>query len=844
MKKVLALAVALAAIASVVLPVTALAAPPDPLTKGPYGVNRSYYNAGTLQLTVPSSGLIPSKEEPCTSGYQYPHQYGQSSKCPGTTLPQPLEGSITWPKGDPNPYKVILFLHGRHTACKGTTGIDGGTGAGQVFATGACQNPTVPVNPTGPSGPELSEDIGSETGFWPSWGGYNYISDLLASWGYVVISPSAGALVGFDGTNVLDAGGFARAEIIANTLDVLYAWNQGTPGPAPTAIQTANGQTGIGTQLAGKLDFSKVGIMGHSRGGEGVTEFIAYNRARPEPGRKYNLQAVFSLAPIDRNKQIPVGTNFATLLPACDGDVTTIAGANAFERGKYAVPNDPYAKVEYYVEGANHNFYNTRWPNSDRSGSDIACGSNTGTGKARLSPEDQRKTGLATMPTFLRAYVGGETELLPWLTGEAGSIPASACATGATHVPICEDQIKQTYIAPAGERLDILRPSPGVRPTTLSPTAPNDAGGTYTGTGFSIFQWCNPDPFATVLANPPATQTTAALLACEGPIKGTTSANAAIQSWGPQLTLAWSAPATLTTTLRGDARDATPYDNLVFRAAFQSNDEILNPVGNFYDPRTATQNFYVAVIDREGEESVHKLTDFYSGGVEKALGTSPNSTQHVVLNQFRAPIALLKADGVDVSDLDRIEFRFGTAGVNATGAIQFSDVAFQKAPFAAATPKAVLTPLPTDPPVPGLDALKTGEPRLATEPGYCVDRKKPTVRIATVKTGSRFVVSGKAADKGCAARAGKKASSGSIERVQVSVFKQVGKKCRFLAASGKLMKKTRCTTPISVVASGKRHWKLRPPGSPPPGAYKVAALAFDGVGNVSSVKFGRIEVGS
>ena len=50
--------------------------------------------------------------------------------------------------------------------------------------------------------------------------------------------------------------------------------------------------------------------MGHSRGGEAVTQFITYNRQRPSPGRRYNLQAVFALAPIDRNKQYPVGTNY------------------------------------------------------------------------------------------------------------------------------------------------------------------------------------------------------------------------------------------------------------------------------------------------------------------------------------------------------------------------------------------------------------------------------------------------------------------------------------------------------------------------------------------------------
>ena len=837
MKKVLVLAVFAAVIASAVLPVTALAAPPDPLTTGPYGVNRSYYDAGTLQLTVPSSGITPGSGS-CTTSAGAAHEYGQSSKCPDSTFPQPLQGSVTWPKGDPNPYKVILFLHGRHTACKGTTGLDS-PGGSQSFTTGNCPN-NVPVG-EGPSGPEIPQDKGSETGYWPSWEGYNYITDLLASWGYVVISPSAGALVTFDGSSVMDAGALARAEIIANSLDLLHDWNEGTPAPAPTAVQLAAGQPGIGNALAGKLDFSKVGIMGHSRGGEGVAEFIPYNRARPEGGRKYNLQAVFALAPIDRDKQIPTGTNFATLLPACDGDVTTLAGANMFERGKYATPEDPYAKVQYYVEGANHNYYNTRWPASDRSGSDIACGS-TPASRIRLIEEDQRKTGLATIPTFLRVYLGGETDLMPWLTGEAG-FPNSACPTGPTHVALCADEVKQTYIAPAGERQDIVRPGPGSQPTTAGPQAPDDAGGVYSGTGFATFQWCNPDPFATVLANPPASQTTAPLVACEGPQVGNVTASGAIQSFGPQLSLAWDGPATLKATVRGNARNASVFKNLVFRAAIQSNDTTRNAVGNFVDPRSSTQDFRIALVDREGHESAHKLTEFFSGGVEKALGETPNNTQHVILDQFRAPLSTFAADGVDISDLDRVELRFGGEGVNATGAIQFADLAFQEQPTVLSSPKAATSPLPTDPPIPAVDGFITGAPRLATASGVCVDHAKPSIRISSLSGGRHLSIAGRAFDNGCAASSSRKAKAGKVARVQVAVIKKAGKRCRFLTADGALLKPVTCAIPASIVASGKRHWKVHPRHRVPPGHYVVVAVAIDDVGNVSSTSVRRIKVG-
>ena len=72
-----------------------------------------------------------------------------------------------------------------------------------------------------------------------------------------------------------------------------------------------------------------------------------------------------SLAPIDSQKQVPLGTNFGVILPACDGDVSTLAGANAYERSKYPNGADAFAKVQFYVQGADHNYFNTVWTNDD-----------------------------------------------------------------------------------------------------------------------------------------------------------------------------------------------------------------------------------------------------------------------------------------------------------------------------------------------------------------------------------------------------------------------------------------------------------------------------------------------
>src|SRR4029078_11828637 len=93
-----------------------------------------------------------------------------------------------------------------------------------------------------------------------------------------------------------------RRILIAAALDALYAANQ---APMP-----ANADNNLGAALVGKLDLSRVGLMGHSRGGEGVTKFIDYNRDPPAPGRKYTLRGVISLAPVDYERRAPYGVPY------------------------------------------------------------------------------------------------------------------------------------------------------------------------------------------------------------------------------------------------------------------------------------------------------------------------------------------------------------------------------------------------------------------------------------------------------------------------------------------------------------------------------------------------------
>ena len=317
-------------------------------------------------------------------------RYGVST----TDFPGPVEllASIHYPTNLPaGPYPVILFLHGRHATCF--------VGGVSVVTVALHVNGSQPI---------------------PSYKGYDYVSEVLASHGYVVVSISANGVNAVD-NGVFDLGALARAELIQKHLDILSTFN--TTGGAP-----------FGTKFVGKFNMSQIGTMGHSRGGEGVVRQHVLNNSLGAP---YGIKAVFPLAPVDFNRFVVNNAALNVLLPYCDGDVSDLQGVHFFDDARYNVAGDSAPKHYELVMGANHNFYNTIWsPSSPFPGaandwlafvpgghSDSQCGS--GPGNQRLTEAQQRGTGLAYMTAFFRAYVGGESQFIPILTGDAPPPPSA-----------------------------------------------------------------------------------------------------------------------------------------------------------------------------------------------------------------------------------------------------------------------------------------------------------------------------------------------------------------------------------------------------------------------------------
>jgi len=512
----------------------------------------------------------------------------------GDSYETDIHGYIRYPEDGNGPFPVLLFQHGRHQTCE--------TGIGQL-----------PVLVGDDNCPDLAPIITPAN----SYRGYDYLVENLASHGYAVISIDTNDINDNDGSaGSSDTGALARAELILAHLD---------------AFRDINNQGGAGfDQLTGKLDMRRIGLMGHSRGGEGVDQAITVNAARENP---HALHAVFALAPTDYVDQQVAGVVFATLLPYCDGDVEDLMGSFAYDNARYADPTDPWPKFQILSMGANHNYFNTIWTSDDWEIHGTATDSHCGTQSAsntRDTPAGQRALGQFFMASFFRYFIGQEEEFADYWSGLA-AVPASACPDG--EAP-CADRYHLSVHPGAGDRL--------VVEDTITEAAlqHNALDLPVTFTGFTDFGHCTPE--------------------------GRSGEGCAVAeptfSTAPQLYLSWNGPATYRSELGG--LDVRSLDVFSLRIGVSLSDTANSPA----------QDFDIVLIDRTGNEAV-----VAAGTLGEALFDPPGDTfatggsEKTTLNGIHAPLALFNA--VDLSQLQAIELRFGRTEA---GTVQMSDLMFRR----------------------------------------------------------------------------------------------------------------------------------------------------------------------
>jgi dienelactone hydrolase len=226
--------------------------------------------------------------------------------------------------------------------------------------------------------------------------GYAWLGELLASKGYILASIDENFLNGgIRGEND------ARGWMLLKHLEVFRALNDSTGKP-----------------LQGKIDMTRIALMGHSRGGEAVAIAGAFNRLPAYPDdatQKFNfnfdIKALVAIAPVDgqyrpAEQPTPVSDyNYLVIHGSHDGDVSNFSGLTQYNRFRYTRPG-PEFKSAIWMHRANHGQWNTVWNNKDNGSYSVRALQL----KALIDGEEQRRFGRVVIGGFLDATLKGKDE--------------------------------------------------------------------------------------------------------------------------------------------------------------------------------------------------------------------------------------------------------------------------------------------------------------------------------------------------------------------------------------------------------------------------------------------------
>ena len=190
--------------------------------------------------------------------------------------------------------------------------------------------------------------------------------------------------------------------------------------PEPLEPTWRRRRLGVGANLQGHLDFTNVGMMGHSRGGDGVR--AAYNdyidAGSIWPGMiedPVTFKGVFEIAPVDFLGNNSKGVAWNIIAGMCDGDVFDLEGIPPYDRDILPPFESPqYAEIDVPCLGRQSQLLQhpvagqRRYRSADRRifpTSAPAAGMSLYFTMSPGSPQ-QRLTSMSSLLAFFRANVG------------------------------------------------------------------------------------------------------------------------------------------------------------------------------------------------------------------------------------------------------------------------------------------------------------------------------------------------------------------------------------------------------------------------------------------------------
>lgn len=202
---------------------------------------------------------------------------------------------------------------------------------------------------------------GNHTMEYLSTSGYDYLGEQLASHGFIAISVDEDFINFSNISNIPNRNYELRAWVMMQHLATLQRMNE-----SPSSF------------LYGKIDFDKVGLMGHSRGGQAVGMVADYERFFSDFGddellesmKNITIKGIVAIAPTDKsiNSKRPHlrDVSFLLIHGARDADVNDFSNERHFYRTSFH-PLDSGFKASVYIEKANHTQFNSDWGRMDLS---------------------------------------------------------------------------------------------------------------------------------------------------------------------------------------------------------------------------------------------------------------------------------------------------------------------------------------------------------------------------------------------------------------------------------------------------------------------------------------------
>jgi hypothetical protein len=644
---------------------TLTAATTDPAVAHAGSVSWQWSSGGSSTATGPTS--LPSVQDQLKAQQKTLHNGGTKPGGTGTTAADPttvghgkytvadydfgdqaipladiggirgeLEGRIYLPESR-GPHPLVVFLHGRHSSCYNTTTLKGASGW-------PCPAGTAPIL---------------------SYAGYDGAGDALAADGYTVVSISANAINANDNQLSPDDGAVSRGQLVLDTLTMLKAADAGRPvsyHDAATgqdrdlqqALDAGHATLPTGTvtarQLVGSMDFSDIGLMGHSRGGEGVVTAGTLNEGLAHP---WDIKSVFALAPIDFTRATLPDVITTTLLPYCDGDVSDQQGQHFYADSRDGTFDDQVARSDIWVMGTDHDFYNSSWtppyPGASDDWSradDPVCGTSPtalASGQnIRLTAAQEYQVGSAYIAGFFETTLGHQDQFQGMFDG-SGQEPPSVSSYA---------DVRTVAQQPAADREDVATFQAASHQVTASG-----------------------DVTAEPCASMGGRTTVQALPSCTVP--GSTLAKQQVPYWtpanyapnvplNPMTHMTWTGTSGgVSVAVPAAQRNVSRYDEMTVD---MSPDETV----------TTGTDVRITVTDTSGRHWSAPVSSLNPWGVSRMPGGAGTTLlSKIVLQQVHVPVSTLRKAGVNTAKIATVSFTpaVGADGT-ATGGVYLSDLSF------------------------------------------------------------------------------------------------------------------------------------------------------------------------